>query len=270
MPSEIFISYSWKEASKQIADELEIILKEKKMNIVRDVHELGYKGLIKEFMQRIGKGKYVILVISDPYLKSENCMFELIQVYKSGKFHERIFPIVLDSAKIYKAADRLDYVHFWEQEIKMLEEKMKQGSLASLHGIYQDLDLYSEIRQHIAQLAEILKNINALSVRAHQQEKYADLVKAIEKQIKTDAEGENVETVPPDPELDTPADDSFEAKRIRTLNEKIEVQYGLLAQYEEKLDLNSDPKEDLKIRNEITRIRKRIKDYKDEINMIRG
>jgi len=270
MQAEIFISYSWKEESNQIADELEAILTEKKMNIIRDVRALGYKGLIKPFMQKIGKGKYVILIISDAYLKSENCMFELIQVYKSGKFHERIFPIVMESATIYKAADRLNYIHYWEEEIKNLDSKMKEGSLANLEGISDDLNLYTEIRQHIAQLADILKNINALSVRAHQQQKFADLVKAIEKQIMTDTEGEQIDTVPPDPVIDVHVDNSFEAKRIRTLEEKIEMQYTLLAEYDKKLDKNDDPRKELSIRGEISRIRTRIKEYKDEINMIKG
>jgi internalin A len=51
--------------------------------------------LIKEFMQRIEKGKCVIVVISDRYLKSPNCMYERVQIANNGEFDNRIFPIVL-------------------------------------------------------------------------------------------------------------------------------------------------------------------------------
>ena len=37
-------------------------------------------------MQQIGQGKCVIAVISDSYLKSENCMFELVEIAKNGIF----------------------------------------------------------------------------------------------------------------------------------------------------------------------------------------
>ncbi|WP_446375806.1 toll/interleukin-1 receptor domain-containing protein [Coleofasciculus sp. E2-BRE-01] len=52
-------------------------------------------GMIKEFMQRIEKGKCLIVVISDRYLKSPNCMYELVQIVNNGEFDNRIFPIVL-------------------------------------------------------------------------------------------------------------------------------------------------------------------------------
>lgn len=163
----------------KIADEVEAFFEKKGIPIVRDNKEIGYKGLIKEFMQRIGKGKYIILIVSDHYLKSENCMFELVQIAKSGEFYDRIFPLVLESAKIYKAYDRLDYVHYWENEIKELEEKMKIGGLTNLQGIYEYLNLYSEIRQNIAKLTDILKNINTLSIKMHQDSNYEELYNAI-------------------------------------------------------------------------------------------
>jgi MoxR-like ATPase len=176
---EVFISYSWSSESMKIAGEVEAFFEKKGIPIIRDKKEVGYKGLIKEFMQRIGKGKYIILIVSDHYLKSENCMFELMQVAKSGEFYDRIFPLVLESAEIYKAYDRLDYVHYWKDEIEKLEEKMKKGGLTHLQGIYEDLNLYSEIRQNIAGLTDILKNINSLSIKMHQDSNYEELYNAI-------------------------------------------------------------------------------------------
>jgi hypothetical protein len=52
--------------------------------------DLGYKGLIKDFMRQIGRGKCAIAVISDKYLKSENCMFELVEIAKNGDFYDWI------------------------------------------------------------------------------------------------------------------------------------------------------------------------------------
>ena len=176
---EVFISYSWNSESMKIADEVDSFLEKKGIPIVRDKKEIGYKGLIKEFMLRIGKGKYIILIINDHYLKSENCMFELLKIAENGEFYDRIFPLVLESSKIYKTSDRLDYVHYWEKEIKELEKKMKSGGLTNLQGIYEDLNLYNEIRQNIAKLTDILKSINTLSIKTHQDSNYNELYNTI-------------------------------------------------------------------------------------------
>jgi tetratricopeptide (TPR) repeat protein len=177
---DVFISYAWQGESEKVAREVEARLKEKGLNIIRDQGYLGYKGSIKEFMQKIGKGKYVILVISDRYLKSENCMYELLQIAEDEKnFKQHIFPLVMQDAKISRAADRLDYVHYWEKEIDNLENKMKQGGLTHLQGIYEDLNLYDEIRRNISRLTDILKDINALNLQRHKESCYEDLYQAI-------------------------------------------------------------------------------------------
>ena len=83
---EVFISYSWQGESKAVALEIEKALKKRGIKILMDFEELSYKGSIKGFMDRLGRGHYVILVISDHYLKSENCMYELLQIAKHKNF----------------------------------------------------------------------------------------------------------------------------------------------------------------------------------------
>ncbi len=124
---------------------------------MRDKRDLGFKGRIKEFMETIGRGKAVILVISEKYLKSKNCMFELLQVAKLGDFTERIFPVVLESAGIYNPIERLRYVQYWEQQQKELDEAIKTVSAANLQGFREDIDLYAEIRATLPSLTAILR-----------------------------------------------------------------------------------------------------------------
>ena len=45
------------------------------IQLTKDERDLKFKESIKEFMQSIGKHDYVIMLISDSYLKSSNvCM----------------------------------------------------------------------------------------------------------------------------------------------------------------------------------------------------
>ena len=66
---EIFISYSWKDESLKVTEALDQFFQERGITIIRDNRDIGYKGLIKEYMQRLGRGKYVVVVLSDQYFK---------------------------------------------------------------------------------------------------------------------------------------------------------------------------------------------------------
>lgn len=259
---EIFISYSWEAESSAIADELEIAFQQKEIQIVRDKKSIGYKGLIKEFMQYLGRGKYIILIISDNYLKSPNCMFELLQIAQNGNFYDRIFPIIMADAKIFKAIDRLDYIHFWENEISELEEKIKQGSLTNLQGLIDDdLNLYSEIRRNIAQLAGILKNINTLTVKMHRESDYKELYDAISGKIEEDKHASTTENV----NVAKPWQKEPSGDRKKDIEGHLSREYEMLSKFETKRDLSSDPKEVMRCEIEIEEINRKIREYEKQL-----
>ncbi|MBD2015781.1 leucine-rich repeat domain-containing protein [Microcoleus sp. FACHB-53] len=183
---EIFISYAWGGENEEYVNNLDRTLQEKGITIIRDKRDLGYKGLIKDFMERIGRGKCVIAVISDKYLKSPNCMFELVQVAKNGEIRDRIFPIVLADAQIYKPVARIKYIQHWENEIKELDEAMRGVGAANLQGFREEIDQYTEIRNTIAELTNLLKDMNTLTPDIHSQLEFQDLIKAIEDRLDQD------------------------------------------------------------------------------------
>ncbi|MHC5737493.1 toll/interleukin-1 receptor domain-containing protein [Nostoc sp.] len=181
---EIFISYAWGGESEEFANMIDHAFQTKGITIIRDKRDLDFKGRIKPFMEKIGCGKAVILIISEKYLKSENCMFELVQIAKNGQFHERIFPILLSDANIYKSIQRIKYVQYWEQQIKELDKEMKTVGAANLQGFREDIDLYTEIRLTIAELTNILKGMNTLTPSIHAESDFQVLIKAVECKVK--------------------------------------------------------------------------------------
>ncbi|MBD2510555.1 leucine-rich repeat domain-containing protein [Nostoc muscorum FACHB-395] len=180
---EIFLSYAWGGESEQFVNQLDETLQAKGIKIIRDKRDLGYKGLIKAFMERIGRGKCAIAVISDKYLKSPNCMFELVQIAKNGEFYNRIFPIVLADAQIYKPVARLKYIKHWEDQIKELDEAMKGVSAANLQGFREEIDQYTEIRNTIAELTNLLKDMNTLTPDIHSKSDFEELLNAIAQRL---------------------------------------------------------------------------------------
>lgn len=183
---EIFVSYAWECQSQDIVEQLSIAFKTKGINMINDKQNLGYKESIINFMKLIGRSNSVIVIISDQYLKSENCMFELIEIDKNGDFIARTFPIVLEDANIYNAVGRLGYIHYWEDKIKNLENEMRKGGLDNLEGITDDLNLYKEIRQKIGILTNTLKNVNTLNTKMHKESNFEEIIKAVETRLNED------------------------------------------------------------------------------------
>jgi hypothetical protein len=176
----VFISYAWGGESEIVANEVEEILRKNGIDLVRDKTDLGFKGLIKEFMQEIGQGNFVVLIISDKYLKSKNCMFELMEVERKGEFFDRIFPIVLPDADIYDSLGILNYLKHWDQKIKALNASAKElDNLADTRKVQEDINLYTDIRGAIDDLAGKLSNMNTLTVEIMRQKSYQPLLSTL-------------------------------------------------------------------------------------------
>ncbi|MEB3213789.1 MAG: caspase family protein [Leptolyngbyaceae bacterium] len=179
----VFISYAWGGESEEIANHIEQALQQQGILLIRDKNDLGFKGRIKAFMERIGQGNAVIVIISEKYLKSENCMFELVEIARNGDFYDRIFPVILDDAQIYKPIQRIRYIQHWEDQIKELDEAMKTVGAANMQGFRDDIDLYTEIRGTIAELTNTLKDMNTLTARIHSESGFAELIRTIQQKL---------------------------------------------------------------------------------------
>jgi internalin A len=179
----VFISYAWGGVKEEFVDEIDNALQKRGLNIIRDKRELEYKGSIKEFMERIGQGDCVIVVISDKYLRSPNCMFELVEIAGKQQFKGRVFPIILEDANIYEPTVQVDYVLHWEEKIKKLREALARLERGNTAGIDDQLNLYLRIRTNIDELTTILRDMNVLTPSMHQSSGFNELYEAIVKRM---------------------------------------------------------------------------------------
>lgn len=180
---EVFVSYAWTTDSCAVVDNIQEEFEKQGIRLIRDREEIRYKNSIRDFMRRIGQGKCVVVVISEKYLKSENCMFEMIEISKAKNLRERIFPIVLPDANIYKATGRIRYVQHWESEIRELDEALKTVRGDSLIALQDDLNIYAEIRRMFDGIADSLRDMNALTPDLHETSDYEELIRRIRAQI---------------------------------------------------------------------------------------
>lgn len=119
----VFISYSWqtKELADKIANDLQLV----GIVVIKDNQELKYTDSISSFMKRIRESDYSLLLISDGYLKSKNCLFEVLEFQKDENHWGKVLPVVCEGTKIYSALERLEYVNFWSSKSQELETALK-------------------------------------------------------------------------------------------------------------------------------------------------
>jgi internalin A len=180
---EVFVSYAWNDESQKIVDHIQETFKRDGIHLIRDKEEMRYKDSIRSFMRRIGQGKCIVVIISEKYLKSENCMFEMIEIAKAQNLRERIFPIVLPDARVYKATGRVGYVQHWENEINELDKALKTVRGDNLSKLQEDLTLYSEIRRQFDGIADTLRDMNSLTPEMHQNTNFEELIRRIRAQL---------------------------------------------------------------------------------------
>jgi hypothetical protein len=192
----VFISYAWGGEREDIVNQIDETLQKRGIKIIRDKRSLGYRGSIKEFMERIGQGHCVIVVISDKYLRSPNCMFEMVEIADNKQFHDRIFPIVLSDADIYDPVRRIEYVKYWETKRAELAEAMRSVDPANLQGIRDDMDQYDRIRDRVSGITSILKDMNTLTPDMHKDSQFSSLYDAIVQRMDESTAGSTAESDP--------------------------------------------------------------------------
>ena len=119
----IFLSYSW--ANVDVADAIDSDFRNIGINFLRDERDAKYRSSLKEFMQRVGKSDFVVIIISDEFLRSEYCMYEMTELLHTHEFEKRILPVSLENAEaIFKAGTRTVYYDYWKKELLEAEKRL--------------------------------------------------------------------------------------------------------------------------------------------------
>lgn len=168
----IFISYNHKST---LADDLE-----KQLNPIANVKldKISMKAWesIRKFMDSIRDQDFAVLIISDNFLKSVNCMYEVLQLIKNKNWDEHAMFVVEDDAVgIYDESIQLDYVGYWETKEKQLSDKLKQHDIANTTPQAIKYRKIREILLHIGEFLDKIADANNPSA--------ADAVEAVVKRV---------------------------------------------------------------------------------------
>ena len=167
----IFLSYSW--ANKHIADIIDDDFKKIGVYVQRDIRDVIYRGNLEEYMQRAAKSDFVLMILSDEYLKSINCMYEVIEVLNTHELDKKVLPVLNNNVPdIFNQNGRKLYYDYWKNKIVEAEEHSKQhlneDTLAELKkskSIYECLgEFFNQIKHLKSETFENLKEENYKSI----------------------------------------------------------------------------------------------------------
>ena len=192
----MFLSYCQKD--KDIADLIEERLTpliKDEFKISRDIRDVAYKDSFRSFMESIREHEYVIMLISDRYIKSVNCMHEVTEVLKDSRFKETlsfIIPTEDDKkyyktkitdkvgADIYNITDQGDYIIFWNREKDRLKKKVDEignpeDAIPQLNRMRQ----IERIKLDLNDFFQYLCDAKGLSLHEHLESGFSAIIKIL-------------------------------------------------------------------------------------------
>lgn len=110
-------------------------------------------------MEGIRQQDYAVLIVSDLYLKSKNCMFEVMEIMKEQQYRDRVFPAVVENG-IYDPLVRAGYIKYWQQECGNLEASIRELEPEYITGLAADLKQYKSIASSIGEFLDIVADMN--------------------------------------------------------------------------------------------------------------
>ena len=168
---EYFVSYAWGDTTpggrdrERVVDHICAAAEERGITILRDKKVLGLGERISKFMQRLGQSDRVFVILSDKYLKSHYCMYELFEIWRNCRQNEQEFlshirVFALPDAKIWSPLERARVAAHWREESGQLE------TLVNAHGFdllsekdYRHYKLMKDFSSHIGDILTTVADI---------------------------------------------------------------------------------------------------------------
>ena len=178
MRIKIFLSYSHNNIN--IADKVDKFFHSINILLTRDVRDAVPYSSIKIFMDTIRDHDYVIILISDAYLTSINCMYEVIQFIKEKDYINRTFPIVIDNkAQIFNRSKHNEYICYWQEKYIEFEAKIKTLQTVGSVTLYNELDKIEKIQSNIGDFLDKITDLNCVTLEKLENTNYKAIIDKI-------------------------------------------------------------------------------------------
>jgi hypothetical protein len=112
-------------------------------------------------------------------------MYELVEIASNKQFSDRIFPIILEDARIYDAKDRLNYIRYWAQKKDELNADVNTLDYkANAISILEEISDYDRFHDEIDRLTHTLNDMNTLTPNMLRDADFQQLYDALVQRMK--------------------------------------------------------------------------------------
>lgn len=185
----VFLSYSY--ADKSVAEVIFSDLSHlEDVDIFIDEIKIRYTDKIESFMKKIKKCDYSLIVVSDSFLKSENCMFEIIELFKDDEYKKKVLPIILQDNELDKEEIRganihtdegiLSYILYWKDRYEKLKSGIERISIEESIFLAERLRRMAEIRRAVGDFIKLLREIKYVKFSEEKKNGYRNIIEKIE------------------------------------------------------------------------------------------
>lgn len=159
-PSEGFTVFlSYRRTNSDTADRIERRLSEAGLIVKRDIRDIPRWKSIRAFMQSIRDQDVAVLLISDEYLKSHACMYEVMEIMKEKNYHGRILPVVIEHG-IYNKEKCTEYIAHWQRETEQYKAAMHAIEPENQAGMPEELRQMKHIAASIGEFLQTVADMN--------------------------------------------------------------------------------------------------------------
>jgi len=173
----IFLSYCHKNID--IAELIDKDFQSIGILLKRDVRDVGYMESFKNFMERIRDSGYALMIISDEYLKSINCMYEVVEFLKERDIQNRILLIVLENAQIYDLKGKVGYVKYWKDTFESLNNELENLPRSRSTFLSEELKRVDKIYSNIDEFLGIIGDKKFVTFKDLKKNNYEDILNFI-------------------------------------------------------------------------------------------
>ena len=183
--SPVYISYAWGEDLEidinklcELMDANGILFKRDKAK--GDNSLCPYRYNIINAEEEIGKGKAIIVVLSDKYIKSLNCMYEWHCICKTGNIAQRVFPVVLPGTKLREDWRYNSFRKYFEGRLQKISDKDVESSVDAIERKLIENDGYLK---DLEKLRNHLKENNIPDLESLKEGNYSEIIQQLKAYI---------------------------------------------------------------------------------------
>ncbi len=168
---EVFISYAWGDDQtpegkirEEAANGLYAALEKHGFRPLQDRHQIRSGERISLFIDRLTRADLVVAVISDKYLRSPYCMYEIYRLWQRSQgdadlLAKCLVPIVLPEVRISNFRERRPYLQYWAAEAKDLEESIRDPAIRPGSKSWAEVRLVRAFAQDVDDILVFLRDI---------------------------------------------------------------------------------------------------------------